>query len=119
MLNSEKSPSRFAFVTLIAAFSASVLVAFPAAAHDALPTAAKPLGWAYPTSCCSGIDCRRVSSKAISERPNGYVIKNTGEVLAYSDSRIKDSPDGIYHWCSVAGADNTRTICLFVPPKGF
>jgi hypothetical protein len=91
----------------------------PAAAHDALPTAAKPNGWTYPYSCCSGIDCREVSGKAISERPEGYVINNTGEVLAYSDRRIKNSPDGVYHWCSVAGADDSRTICLFVPTPSF
>jgi hypothetical protein len=60
-----------------------------------------------------------VSSKQISERPEGYQIRGTGEILAYSDKRLKDSPDGEYHWCSVAGANNTRTICLFVPPPSF
>ncbi|RLP25389.1 hypothetical protein D8676_13260 [Mesorhizobium sp. YM1C-6-2] len=90
-----------------------------ALAHDAKPTAARPQGWSYPFSCCSGYDCREVSSKAISERPEGYVIKGTGEVVAYSDGRLKDSPDGEYHWCSVAGADDSRTICLFVPPRSY
>jgi hypothetical protein len=105
--------------SLAAVFSASILVAFPARAREALPTAAKPLGWSCPYACCSGIDCRQVSEKAISERPQGYVINETGEVVAYSDSRVKDSPDGVYHWCSVAGADDSTTICLFVPPKGY
>ena len=91
----------------------------PAAAHDAKPTAAQPLGWSYPFSCCSGYDCRAVSSQQIGERPEGYVIEGTGEVLAYSDARLKDSPDGEYHWCSVAGKDDGRTICLFVPPRAF
>lgn len=91
----------------------------PAAAHDAKPTAAKPRGWSYPFACCSGYDCREVSSKQISERPEGYVIRGTGEVVAYSDGRLKDSPDGEYHWCSVAGADDSRTICLFVPPRSY
>ena len=59
------------------------------------------------------------SSKQISERPEGYVIQGTGEVVAYSDGRLKNSPDGEYHWCSVAGADNSRTICLFVPPRSY
>lgn len=90
-----------------------------AAAHDAKPTAARPQGWSYPFSCCSGYDCRAVSSKQISERPEGYVIRGTGEVVAYSDTRLKNSPDGEYHWCSVAGADNSRTICLFVPPRSY
>ena len=90
-----------------------------AAAHDAKPTAARPQGWSYPFSCCSGYDCRAVSSKQVSERPEGYVIKGTGEVVAYSDARLKNSPDGEFHWCSVAGADDSRTICLFVPPRSY
>ena len=98
---------------------AASLGAAPALAHDAKPTAAKPEGWSYPFSCCSGYDCREVSSARISERPEGYVIKGTGEVVAYSDGRLKDSPDGEYHWCSVAGADDSRTICLFVPPRSY
>lgn len=102
-----------------AIFSAPILLACPVSAHEALPTAAKPLGWSYPYSCCSGIDCRQVSNKAISERPEGYVINTTGEVVAYSDSRVKNSPDGVYHWCSVAGDNDGKTICLFVPPKGY
>jgi hypothetical protein len=93
-------------------FAASA-VAMPAGAHEA------PTGWRYPYSCCSGYDCREVSSKVIGEGPEGYVIKGTGEVVSYSDARLKNSPDGEYHWCSVAGADDTRTICLFVPPHSF
>lgn len=99
-----------AFSTLCFAASAA---AMPAGAHEA------PTGWRYPYSCCSGYDCREVSSKVIGEGPEGYVIKGTGEVVSYSDARLKNSPDGEYHWCSVAGADDTRTICLFVPPHSF
>ena len=107
---------------LISGFAAAILAVGmpgPAAAHDAKPTAARPQGWSYPFSCCSGYDCREVSSKAISEKPEGYVIKGTGEIVAYSDGRLKNSPDGEYHWCSVAGADDSRTICLFVPPRSY
>lgn len=101
-----------------AGFAATVagLLAFapgPVLGHDA------PAGWSYPFSCCSGMDCREVAGNSIAERPEGYVIKGTGEVLRYTDTRLKVSPDGEYHWCSVAGADNTRTICLFVPPKAY
>lgn len=107
-------------VTLLAATAAIVVaMAAPASAHDAKPTAAKPQGWKYPFSCCSGYDCREVNAKQISEKPEGYVIKGTGEVVAYSDTRLKDSPDGEFHWCSVAGADDSRTICLFVPPRSY
>ena len=88
-------------------------VTLPAPAHDA------PTGWSYPFKCCSGVDCRPVSEKSISERPEGYVIQSSGEVVAYQDTRVKDSPDGEYHWCSLQGADDSRTICLFVPPKAY
>lgn len=112
-------PRQFVLASFLTLVAAAGLATIPARAHDAIPTAAKPLGWQYPFACCSGIDCRQVSAKAISERPEGYVINKTGEVVAYTDSRIKNSPDGVYHWCSVSGSDDGRTICLFVPPKGF
>jgi hypothetical protein len=109
-----------AFLLFLASLGALIaLAATPAGAHDAIPTAAKPQGWKYPFSCCSGFDCREVSSKQVSEKPEGYVITNTGEIVAYGDARLKDSPDGEYHWCSVAGADDSRTICLFVPPRSY
>ncbi len=85
----------------------------PALAHDA------PSGWSYPFSCCSGYDCRPVSAKTIDQSPAGYVIANTGEIVGYTDSRIRNSPDGEYHWCSVAGRNDGRTICLFVPSQMF
>jgi len=85
----------------------------PAWPHDA------PRGWSYPFSCCSGYDCREVRKSAIGERPSGYVINGTGEVIPYGDSRVKESPDGEFHWCSVAGKDDGKTICLFVPPRSF
>lgn len=86
--------------------------------HDA------PKGWSYPWSCCSNQDCREVTGGGagafIAERPEGYVVRSTGEVIGYADKRIKNSPDGEYHWCAhQAGLDAGHTICLFVPPKGF
>lgn len=91
----------------------TILTAVPAAAHDA------PKGWTYPYACCSGYDCREVTAKSISERPEGYVIAGTGEIVGYRDKRLRDSPDGEYHWCSVAGKNDGRTICLFVPPRSY
>ncbi len=87
--------------------------------HDALPTPRQPEGWSYPFACCSGWDCRRVAAADVFEGPDGYRIVGTGELVAYGDARLKDSPDGDFHWCSVAGASDGRTICLFVPPRGF
>ena len=47
------------------------------------------------------------------------VDNTTGEVLPYNDRRIRNSPDGEYHWCSKYGKDDTDTICLFVPQHAF
>lgn len=90
--------------------------------HEAIPTAAKPQGWNYPFSCCSGYDCREVTlgpKGTVRETPQGYEIAGTGEIIAYGDKRIKDSPDGVAHWCSQGGRDTGGTICLFVPPRSF
>lgn len=97
---------------------AAVGVGFFFAAMSDADSHEAPTGWKYPYACCSGIDCRPVSKNAISERPNGFVINNTGEVIAPTDTRLRESPDGEYHWCSVAGDEHSRTICLFVPPRG-
>lgn len=102
--------------------------AYPALTHEALPTAAKPQGWSYPFACCSGYDCREVGTPhraagtegiRISEKPGGYEISSTRELIPYGDPRIKDSPDGQFHWCSVAGSAVGRTICLFAPPRSY
>lgn len=100
-------------LTLPTAVTALALSIVCAAAHDA------PQGWAYPTECCSGTDCRMVSASWIAETPGGYVIATTGEVIPYGDARIRSSPDGLYHWCSHYGRDDTQTICLFVPQSMF
>jgi len=77
-------------------------------AHDA------PTGWAYSLDCCSGFDCREVPKASVQERPEGYVVPS-GEVIPMTDKRVRPSPDGLYHWCSVGGRDDGRTICLFAP----
>ena len=95
------------------AFAVSVIASLPAAAHDA------KAGWTYPLACCSDYDCREVADADVLERPEGYVIKVTGEVIPMTSRKVRPSPDGVFHWCSVAGKDDGKTICLFVPPRGF
>lgn len=96
----------------LAAMLWALLAATAAEAHKA------PSGWSYPAACCSNVDCREVPDDWVKEKPDGYQVVITGEMLFTRDKRIKDSPDGHTHWCSVAGALDSRTICLFVPPKG-
>lgn len=91
-----------------------------ALAHDAPPTPERPLGWSYPNDCCSGIDCEPVRDEDVLERPVGYVIRMTGEIIPMGDKRIKFSPDNNFHWCRhLQGAEYNKTICLFVPPRSY
>ncbi|TCD15139.1 hypothetical protein [Oricola cellulosilytica] len=111
--------NRLFFALCALAVLAIGLLSYAAAAHDAPGTAAHPEGWAYPLACCSGYDCRPVSAAWIQERGGAFVIPTTGELIPYTDTRIKASPDGQYHWCSKYGRDDTDTICLFVSPRSF
>lgn len=91
---------------------AACLTATPPAAHEA------PTGWRYDAKCCQNRDCRPLSADAIKEGPDGYLITIGKVTIPYRDPRVKDSPDGLFHWCSVNGKDDGRTICLYVPPRG-
>src|SRR5262245_11857182 len=90
------------------------IAALPAVstAHDA------PSGWTYDASCCSSVDCRQIPASTLTESPVGYLISISHETVPYGDKRIKDSPDGLVHWCTISGRDDSRTICLYVPPRG-
>lgn len=107
----ERPPKAYvAYLILIVIAAAASLVALAvnsAEAHD----------W-YPFACCSNQDCRPVAQSSISERPDGYHVAQNGDVLGYTDQRIRQSQDNEYHLCTVAGDDNARTICLFVPDRG-
>ena len=104
MLNSAKTISHVEFVSLATVFSVAVLAISPAAAHEA------PVGWKYPWACCANHDCQQLSDTGISERKDGYVVNKTGEVVAYADKRVKDSPDGLYHWCAHRRAWTPATL---------
>jgi hypothetical protein len=92
----------------------SIMEAWP---HDAKPTATMPQGWAYPFSCCASYDCRQATGE-VKEAADGYHTPS-GEVVPYGDKRVKDSPDGEFHWCAhQTGLDAGKAICLFVPGRG-
>ncbi len=106
------------FIAVVMALAAatiaiSILLMPRARAHDA------PLGWSYPFACCSNMDCRQVAAADIVEGAQGYLIRATGELIPMTSPKVRDSPDGAFHWCSVGGADDGKTICLFVPPRSF
>jgi hypothetical protein len=90
----------------------SVFLSTSALAHDA------PTGWSYPFNCCSNQDCREVPDASVKETPSGYLASN-GETIPYADKRVKDSPDGKFHLCTIAGREDGRALCLFIPPRSF
>lgn len=47
------------------------------------------------------------------------MVSKTGEEIPYNDARVRNSPDGEYHVCSAGGVVTGKTICIFVPPKGY
>jgi hypothetical protein len=99
-----------------AAVSAVAVLTFcaRAPAHDA------PSGWTYPFACCASLDCRQAAAGEVLERPEGYVVAGTGEVIPMTDARVRPSPDGLFHRCAHrSGLDAGKTICLFVPPRSF
>lgn len=88
------------------------MIAGSAQAHNA------PLGWTYAFKCCGTYDCSQAPTDAVKETKYGYVITGTGELIPYSDKRIKRSQDEFFHQC-VAPSDLTHSICLYVPDRGF
>jgi len=109
-------------IALVAAGTAIILAVFvprEAWPHDAIPSAAQPLGWTYDYSCCSTYDCKETKHGEITAIPEGYRIERTGEVIGYGDKRIKRSKDEFYHRCTPGGnPDAKKSICLYVPDRG-
>ncbi|RWM07180.1 MAG: hypothetical protein E5X80_24900 [Mesorhizobium sp.] len=93
-------------------FPAIALAAFlsaPAAAHQA------PKGWQYDSSCCAGLDCYQAPTADVKETKYGYQL-STGEVIPYTDRRIKRSRDEFFHECKPGGDVNSQhSFCLYVP----
>lgn len=84
----------------------------PAGAHDA------PAGWSYDIECCSGLDCYQAPASDVKETREGYLL-STGELIPYSDRRIRPSRDEFFHECKPGGQTaSLRSLCLYVPNKG-
>lgn len=86
------------------------LFAAPVAAHD----------W-YPFACCSDQDCWSSPAGNITVTPEGYRIETSGEVIPFTDPRIRPTPPeggGDFHVCHLAADPTARVLCLFVPEVG-
>jgi len=49
-----------------------------------------PSGWAYPTECCSGIDCAEIPASAVKETQRGYQVT----LRAGQHQMVKDGVHG-------------------------
>lgn len=79
-----------------------------------------PMGWSYGAECCSSADCSQRPEGEISTVEGGYRVNTTGEIIPYSDYRIKRSRDEFYHRCAAGGDMSAKhSICLYVPDQGF
>lgn len=94
---------RFLALAAIVALSSCMRPAF---AHEAMS------GWAYPASCCSGVDCAEINGAAVQETPGGYVVtvrpgahpmwradRPGALVVRVAYAEAKPSPDGHWHLC--------------------
>lgn len=89
------------------------LLAHGAEGHEA------PTGWQYDFSCCSAADCYQAPTGDVKETPEGYRL-STGEVIPYSDRRIKLSKDEFFHECKPGGDPKSEhSFCLYVPDRGY
>jgi hypothetical protein len=73
----------------------------------------------YDKFCCHNRDCRPVPATSISEAPEGYLVRETGELIPYQDRRIHPSPDNDFHRCSIHGDADSHTLCIYAPPRSF
>ncbi|PLP56328.1 hypothetical protein CYK37_26500 [Mesorhizobium loti] len=104
-------PGSDSAVALLALIS-SVLLCASASAHDA------PAGWTYDIECCSGLDCYQAPASDVKETRDGYLL-STGELIPYSDRRIRPSRDEFFHECKPGGMTGSlRSLCLYVPNRG-
>lgn len=73
------------------------------------------MGWQYDSSCCSGMDCYQAPAADVKETKYGYQL-STGELIPYSDRRIRRSRDEFFHECKPGGdANSQHSFCLYVP----
>lgn len=108
------------WVVLAIAGAFFVLLLGIAMAHEARTVAGQTLGWKYSYACCSDKDCKPVAAGEIRETPEGYLLIKTGELVGYQDPRVKESPDGTFHVCQVAGDfEAGRILCIYAPPRSF
>lgn len=84
--------------------------------------------WAYPYSCCSGVDCAEIAATTVQETSGGYVVtvapgshpmwrsdRPAPLVVRIPYREAKPSPDGRWHICLNGAGD---LLCFFSAQGG-
>ncbi|MDO9415848.1 hypothetical protein [Pararhizobium sp.] len=74
----------------------------------------------YDMLCCSDKDCTPIADDEVKITKNGWFIRRTGETIPYyPNSRLRHSPDGRFHRCTISGdfSPTGHTLCLYVPDQ--
>jgi hypothetical protein len=106
------------FAAAIVCAGVGLLLSLGIAAAVAVATKhARAHEW-YPPQCCSGNDCRPIRQDDVELRPDGFFVKESGELIPYGDVRIRKTPPeggASFHRCSVGGKAEGATLCLYIP----
>lgn len=94
---------------------------FPAAwAHDMAGESdwVRDKGLVDPLSgahCCGPNDCSPMPDDSVAETKDGYLLKDTGEVIPYNKA-IPKSPDGRFWRCRMYSEGAIKARCFIIPP---
>lgn len=72
----------------------------------------------YDWDCCSDRDCGPVAEGTVVETQGGYRVLLTGQFIDRDSPKVRMSPDGRWHLCTLGGNPGGAVLCLYVPGRG-
>jgi hypothetical protein len=72
----------------------------------------------YDWDCCSDRDCQPVAEGMVAEESGGYRVLLTNQFIDRNSPKVRMSPDGRWHVCTLGGNLGGSVLCLYVPGRG-
>ena len=72
----------------------------------------------YDLDCCHDRDCAPVADGAVVEDAAGFLVVATGQRVDRGSPKVRLSPDGRWHLCTLGGVPDGAILCLYVPGRG-
>lgn len=72
----------------------------------------------YDPECCRDRDCAPLADGAVVEDAAGFLIVATGRRIDRDSPKVRLSPDGRWHLCTLGGEPGGTVLCLYVPGRG-